>query len=97
GAPLEKGEILVAPYVEPGWTPLFLNAVGLVVEVGGLLTHGSIVAREYGIPTVVSVEDATSRIRSGQQVRVDGSRGLVEVLDSPMPPQVWNVTVERGT
>jgi pyruvate,water dikinase len=77
---LEKGEILVGPYCDPGWTPLFLNAAGMVMEVGGTMTHGSLVAREYGIPAVVSVDAATSRIRTGQRIRVDGDRGIVEIL-----------------
>lgn len=78
---LAAGEILVAPHTDPGWTPLFVHAAGLVTEVGGLITHGSVVAREYGIPAVVSVAGATKRIRSGQRIRVDGTRGVVEVLE----------------
>ncbi|MCA9538518.1 MAG: phosphoenolpyruvate synthase [Myxococcales bacterium] len=78
---LNKGEILIAPFTDPGWTPLFLNAAGLVMEVGGLMTHGSVVAREYGIPAVVCVPDATTAIRTGQRVRVDGDRGFVQILD----------------
>ncbi len=78
---LSPGEILVAPFTDPGWTPLFINAAGLVMEVGGLMTHGSVVAREYGIPAVVGVLDATRLIRTGQRVRVDGDRGCVEILD----------------
>ncbi|WP_375764772.1 phosphoenolpyruvate synthase [Archangium gephyra] len=78
---LHAGEILVAPHTDPGWTPLFVHAAGLVTEVGGLMTHGSVVAREYGIPAVVSVSGATQRIRTGQRIRVDGTRGFVEVLD----------------
>lgn len=78
---LEAGEILVAPHTDPGWTPLFVHAAGLVMEIGGLMTHGSVVAREYGLPAVVGVEGATTRIRSGQRVRVDGDRGRVVVLD----------------
>jgi rifampicin phosphotransferase len=77
------GEILVAPYTDPGWTPLFINASGLVMEVGGLLTHGSVVAREYGIPAVVGVPDATKRIHTGQRLRVNGTAGYVELLDGP--------------
>ncbi len=75
------GEILVTTFTDPGWTPLFVNAAGLVMEVGGLMTHGSVVAREYGIPAVVGVVDATTRIRSGQRVRVHGTAGYVELLD----------------
>jgi len=78
-ATLEPGEILIAPHTDPGWTPLFLNAAGLVTNVGGVMTHGSLVAREYGIPSVVVVE-ATEKIKSGQQIRVDGYRGVVELL-----------------
>ncbi|ATB39021.1 phosphoenolpyruvate synthase [Cystobacter fuscus] len=78
---LHAGEILVAPHTDPGWTPLFVHASGLVTEVGGLMTHGSVVAREYGIPAVVSVTGATRRIHTGQRIRVDGTRGIVELLD----------------
>ncbi|GAC1560133.1 MAG: phosphoenolpyruvate synthase [Herpetosiphon sp.] len=78
---LNEGEILVAPFTDPGWTPLFLNAAGLVMEVGGLLTHGSVVAREYGLPAVGGVQGATTRIRSGQRIRVNGDEGYVELLD----------------
>ncbi|MFY0576339.1 PEP-utilizing enzyme [Cystobacter fuscus] len=78
---LHAGEILVAPHTDPGWTPLFVHASGLVTEVGGLMTHGSVVAREYGIPAVVSVTGATRRIHTGQRIRVDGTRGIVEFLD----------------
>lgn len=78
---LHAGEILIAPHTDPGWTPLFVHAAGLVTEVGGLMTHGSVVAREYGIPAVVSVTGATQRIRTGQRIRVDGTRGFVEILE----------------
>lgn len=78
---LERGEILVAPFTDPGWTPLFVNAAGLVMEVGGMMTHGSVVAREYGIPAVVCVPGATKRIRTGQRIRVHGDGGYVEVLE----------------
>jgi rifampicin phosphotransferase len=79
-ATLETEEILVAPHTDPGWTPLFLNAAGLVTNNGGKMTHGSIVAREYGIPSVV-VAGATEQIETGQRIRVDGNRGIVELLD----------------
>ena len=79
GAHLEPGEILVAPSTDPGWTPLFLTAAGLVMEMGGSMSHGAVVAREYGLPAVVGVPDATSRIRTGQWVTVDGAAGLVVV------------------
>lgn len=78
---LKPGEILVAPFTDPGWTPLFINAAGLVMEVGGLMTHGSVVAREYGIPAVVGVVDAVKEIQTGQKIRVDGTNGYVEFLD----------------
>ena len=78
---LSTGEVLVAPYTDPGWTPLFLNAAAVVTEVGGRLTHGSLVAREYGIPAVVAVEDATTRLQTGDRVRVDGTEGTVDRLD----------------
>src|SRR5437763_7145310 len=79
GAKLEPGEILVAPSTDPGWTPLFLTAGGLVMEMGGPMSHGSVVAREYGIPAVVGVLRATQRITTGQQITVDGSGGVVLV------------------
>ncbi|MCC7165543.1 MAG: hypothetical protein IT331_23805 [Anaerolineae bacterium] len=79
-AQLQPGEILVCPATDPAWTPLFLMAGGLVMEVGGLVTHGSVVAREYGIPAVVGVADATQHLKSGQRVRVDGTRGRVTIL-----------------
>jgi len=79
GAHLEPGEILVAPSTDPGWTPLFLTAGGLVMEMGGSNSHGAVVAREYGIPAVVGVPDATNRIGTGQLVTVDGAAGLVSI------------------
>jgi pyruvate,water dikinase len=77
GAHLEPGEILVAPSTDPGWTPLFLTAGGLVMEMGGANSHGAVVAREYGIPAVVGVPEATSRLVTGQRLTVDGTNGLV--------------------
>jgi rifampicin phosphotransferase len=74
------GEILVCPATDPAWTPLFLSAGGLVMEVGGMVTHGSVVAREYGIPAVVGVKMATQRLKNGQLVRVDGSSGRITIL-----------------
>ncbi|PTX59963.1 phosphoenolpyruvate synthase [Melghirimyces profundicolus] len=79
-AHLNEGEILVAPHTDPGWTPLFQSAKALVTEVGGLMTHGAVVAREYGIPAVVGVNDATRKIMDGHIIRVDGNRGFVEIL-----------------
>lgn len=77
---LGAGEVLVAQFTDPGWTPLFGHAGALVMEVGGQMTHGSVIAREIGIPAVVAVEGATSRIRSGDRIRVDGERGFVTIL-----------------
>jgi phosphohistidine swiveling domain-containing protein len=77
GAHLEPGEILVAPSTDPGWTPLFMPAGALVLELGGVISHGAVVAREYGIPAVVGVVDATSRLHDGQTVTVDGASGTV--------------------
>jgi phosphohistidine swiveling domain-containing protein len=77
GAHLEPGEILVAPSTDPGWTPLFLTAGGLVMEMGGPNSHGAVVAREYGIPAVVGVPDATVLLSSGQRITVDGAAGTV--------------------
>ncbi len=78
---LQPGEILVAPFTDPGWTPYFLNAAAIVMDQGGLLSHGAIVAREFGIPAVVNVGPATTVIRTGQRLRVDGARGTVTILD----------------
>ncbi|MQA96209.1 MAG: hypothetical protein GEV11_16755 [Streptosporangiales bacterium] len=83
GAHLEPGEILVAPSTDPGWTPLFLTAGGLVMEMGGANSHGAVVAREYGIPAVVGVHAATERIRTGQTITVDGATGTVRIHDEP--------------
>ncbi|HWD74208.1 MAG TPA: rifamycin-inactivating phosphotransferase [Solirubrobacteraceae bacterium] len=83
-ADLEAGDILVTAYTDPSWTPLFVAIKGLVTEVGGLMTHGAVIAREYGLPAVVGVEHATQLIRDGQQIRVHGTDGYVEIL--PQPP-----------
>ncbi|MBP2637579.1 MAG: phosphoenolpyruvate synthase [Firmicutes bacterium] len=80
-AKLDKGDILVATFTDPGWTPFFVSASGVVTEVGGLMTHGAIVAREYGIPAVVGVEQATSLIQDGQRIRVNGTKGYIELLN----------------
>jgi phosphoenolpyruvate synthase/pyruvate phosphate dikinase len=79
---MEPGTILVCPTTTPAWTPLFSQARGLVTDVGGVLAHGSIVAREYDIPAVLGTGVATQRIRSGQMIRVDGDAGTVTLLDS---------------
>jgi pyruvate,water dikinase len=84
-ADLRAGDILVTTYTDPSWTPLFVAAAGLVTEVGGLMTHGAMIAREYGLPAVVGVEHATALIADGQQIRVDGTRGYVEILDQRDP------------
>jgi phosphohistidine swiveling domain-containing protein len=77
---LQRGEILVARYTNPGWTPLFNLAGGIIIEEGGLLSHGAVVAREYGIPAVLRIEGATKMFHTGQRLRVNGSSGIVEVL-----------------
>ena len=79
-ADLEPGDILVTAYTDPSWTPLFVAIAGLVTEVGGLMTHGAVIAREYGLPAVVGVEQATRLIRNGQRIRVHGTDGYVEIL-----------------
>ncbi len=79
-ANLEPGDILVTAYTDPSWTPLFVSIAGLVTEVGGLMTHGAVIAREYGVPAVVGVEQATRLIRDGQRIRVHGTDGYVEIL-----------------
>ena len=81
GAQLAPGEILVCPGTDPAWTPLFMAAGGLITEVGGMMTHGSVVAREYGIPAVVGVHQATTRLKDGQRIRVDGTAGKIIVLE----------------
>ena len=79
-ADLEAGDILVTAYTDPSWSPLFIAIHGLVTEVGGLMTHGAVIAREYGLPAVVGVEHATRLIRDGQRIRVNGTDGYVEIL-----------------
>jgi pyruvate,water dikinase len=79
-ADLEAGDILVTSFTDPSWTPLFVSIKGLVTEVGGLMTHGAVIAREYGLPAVVGVENATKLIKDGQRIRVNGTEGYVEIL-----------------
>lgn len=79
-ADIEDGDILVTAFTDPSWTPLFVSIKGLVTEVGGLMTHGAVIAREYGLPAVVGVEHATRLIRDGQKIRVNGTDGYVEIL-----------------
>jgi phosphoenolpyruvate synthase/pyruvate phosphate dikinase len=76
----EAGDILITTYTDPSWTPLFVTVKGLVTEVGGLMTHGAVIAREYGLPAVVGVEHATRLIRDGQRIRVNGTRGYIELM-----------------
>jgi pyruvate,water dikinase len=85
GARLEPGEILVAPSTNPGWTPLFLTAAGLVMEMGGAMSHGAVVAREYGIPAAVGVPGATEWITTGTIITVDGTLGTVSLHESRRP------------
>ncbi|WP_310828704.1 phosphoenolpyruvate synthase [Paenibacillus pedocola] len=79
-ANLDDGDILVTSFTDPSWTALFVSIKGLVTEVGGLMTHGAVIAREYGLPAVVGVENATQRIQDGQQIRVNGTEGYIEIL-----------------
>lgn len=79
-AVLEEGDILVTSFTDPSWTPLFVSIEALVTEVGGLMTHGAVIAREYGLPAVVGVGDATKLIEDGQRIRVNGTDGYVEIL-----------------
>jgi phosphohistidine swiveling domain-containing protein len=79
-ADLEAGDILVTAFTDPSWTPLFVSIKGLVTEVGGLMTHGAVIAREYGVPAIVGVEHATRLIKDGQRIRVNGTEGYVEIL-----------------
>ena len=79
---LLPGEILVAPFTDPAWTPYFVTAAGVVMDQGGILSHGSIVAREYGLPCVTNVGNATKHIHTGDYIQVDGNRGQVTILNS---------------
>jgi pyruvate,water dikinase len=81
-ADLEPGDILVTTYTDPSWTPLFVAIAGVVTEVGGLMTHGAVIAREYGVPAVVGVEHATQLIQDGERIRVNGLQGYVEILSA---------------
>ncbi|HEX4162902.1 MAG TPA: PEP-utilizing enzyme, partial [Acidimicrobiales bacterium] len=78
----EEGDILVTGYTDPSWSPLFVAITGLVTEVGGLMTHGAVIAREYGLPAVVGVEHATDLIEDGQRIRLNGTEGSIEILDA---------------
>jgi pyruvate,water dikinase len=86
GAMIDAGEVLVAPSTDPGWTPLFVTAGGLVMERGGAISHGAVIAREYGIPAVVGVAGALDRIRTGMLLEVDGTEGTVRIVDEGEVP-----------
>ncbi len=103
--PVLPGDILVARATDPGWTPLFTNAAAILLEVGGLLQHGSLVAREYGKPCVAGIDEVTSQLRDGQIVEVDGLQGIVRPLTSassdsddsdPSPPREWPLPEPKG-
>ena len=79
-ADLKEGDILITSFTDPSWTPLFVSISGIVTEVGGMMTHGAVIAREYGLPAVVGVENASKKIKDGQRIRVNGSDGYVEIL-----------------
>jgi phosphohistidine swiveling domain-containing protein len=79
GEQVQAGEILIAPFTDPGWTPYFIPATGIVMEQGGLLSHGAVIAREYGIPAVVNVGNATKIIKTGQTIQIDGNKGVVRL------------------
>jgi pyruvate,water dikinase len=79
-ADLGDEDILVTLFTDTSWTPLFVSIKGLVTEVGGLMTHGAVIAREYGLPAVVGIENATRLIKDGQRIRVNGTDGYVEIL-----------------
>jgi pyruvate,water dikinase len=93
-ADLQAGDILVTPFTDPSWTPLFVTVAGLVTEVGGSMTHGAVIAREYGLPAVVGVENATALIQDGQQIRVHGTLGYVEILTERSPAA--NPRIDQG-
>lgn len=79
-ANIEEGDILVTSFTDPSWTPLFVSIKGLVTEIGGLMTHGAVITREYALPGVVGVENATKLIKDGQRIRVNGTEGYIEIL-----------------
>ncbi len=80
--PVHKGDVLVAYTTDPGWTPLFVNAAAVVLEVGGVLQHGAVVAREYGKPCVVGIDRVMTKLHDGQRVEVDGTAGVIRLLDT---------------
>jgi pyruvate, water dikinase len=77
---LSRQTILVVPYTDAGWSPVLAQVGGIIAEVGGRLSHGAIIAREYGIPAVMDIAQATQKFKNGQRVRIDGYRGIVEIL-----------------
>jgi rifampicin phosphotransferase len=83
--PGDAGYILVCPTTDPAWVPLFVSATGLVMETGGVLSHGAIVAREFGLPAVAGLPGITSRLKTGQRLRVDGGKGTVTILTADDP------------
>ncbi|HCE44192.1 MAG TPA: hypothetical protein DET40_11650, partial [Lentisphaeria bacterium] len=83
--PFLAGDILVARATDPGWTPLFASASAVILEVGGMLQHGALVAREYGLPCVAGVADATSILKDNAIVEVDGTAGIVRIIEEPVP------------
>ena len=95
-ADLEADDVLVTAYTDPSWTPLFVTIKGLVTEVGGLMTHGAVVAREYGLPAVVGVEHATRLIRDGQRIRVNGTDGFIEILDEQAEERADDIAARLG-
>jgi pyruvate,water dikinase len=96
-ANLEPGDILVTGFTDPSWTPLFVAIKGLVTEVGGLMTHGAVIAREYGLPAVVGVEQATMRIPDGARIRVHGTDGYIEIIGPPARATDSRVSPTVGT
>ena len=80
-AKVENGNILVTQFTDPSWTPLFVTIKGLITEVGGFTTHGAVITREYGLPGVVGIENATKIIKDGQKIRLNGTDGYVEILE----------------
>jgi pyruvate,water dikinase len=89
---IEAGDILVTAFTDPSWTPLFLTVAGLVTEAGGQMSHGAVIAREYGLPAVVAVKDATKRIEDGQIIRVNGTSGVITILSSGQCPEAEHQT-----
>lgn len=79
---LERGEIMVAPFTDIGWTPFFSVISGLVTEVGGALSHGAVVAREYGMPMVSNLPGITNTLKTGMRIRIDGRAGTITLLDT---------------